>query len=121
MVGGKENFPSEAQGPEDLEKGKHGLPGQRQRSTSELLAARQPLLHKFQSGSQTGKRGPRPIQTAEPAAEGGRVWNAIGIFESRRSAFPRTVLQEISSQGLTARYQAVMGIGQRESGKESES
>ena len=56
----------------------------------------------------------------EPAAQGGRVRDSIRIFEVRHRAFPRTMLQEESSQRLTACDQTVMGIGQGENGKESE-
>ena len=38
----------------------------------------------------------------------------------RHRAFPRTMLQKVSAQRLTAGDQTVMGIGQGENGKESE-
>ena len=121
MVGGAGKSPaSQTQRPADLEKGKHGGPGQVQRTASQRLAARQPLPDNVHSAAQTGERGPRRIQIAEPAAEGGRVRDAIRIFERRRGAFPRTRLQKVSLQRLTARGQTVMGVGQRENGKESE-
>jgi hypothetical protein len=120
MVGSKKICFSETQRPADLEKGKHRGPGQAQRTASQRLAAHQPLPDNVQSGSQTGERGPRGIQAAEPAAEGGRVRDAIRIFERRRGAFPRTMLQKVSLQRLTACDQTVMGVGQRENGKESE-
>lgn len=113
---------SEAQGPRpgDLQKAKHGRPSQAQRGVSELLAASQPLLHGFKSTSQKTKRR-RGIQSAAPAAESGRVRNAIRIFQGRSGAFPRAVLDKTSLQRLTACDQAVMGVGKGESGKESES
>ena len=47
---------SQTQRPEDLEKGKHGGPGQEQGAAGEMLTARQPLPHNFHSRSQTEKR-----------------------------------------------------------------
>src|SRR3984893_15796166 len=110
---------SEAQRPEDLQKRKQRWPGQAQGTTVELLSACQPLPHDFHGGSQKGKRGPRRIQTAEPAAQGGRGRDAIRVFDRRRRVFPRTVLQEISPQCLTACDQAVVGIGLGEKRKKS--
>jgi hypothetical protein len=57
----------------------------------------------------------------EPAAQGGRIRNSIRIFEIRHCAFPRTLVQKLSSQRLTAGDQTVMGVGWGENGKESES
>jgi hypothetical protein len=113
---------SEAQRPrpEDLQKGKHGGPRQAQRAVNELFAASQPLLHSLERASQIRKRG-RGIQAAAPAAESGRVRNAIRIFQRWSGAFPGAVLHKTSPQCLTARDQAVMGIGQGESGKKRES
>src|SRR5215472_10391679 len=113
---------SEAQGPrpEDSQKAKHSRPRQAQRAVSELLPASQPLLYGFKSASQKRKRR-RGIQAAAPAAEGGRVRNAIRIFQRWGGAFPSTVLHKTSSQRLTTRDQAEMGVGQGESGKERES
>ena len=85
-----------------------------------MLAAGQPLLDGFKSASQKRKRG-RRIQAAAPAAEGRRIRNAIRIFHRWGAAFPRTVLHKASPQRLIARDQTVVGIRQRESGKETES
>jgi len=123
MVGeGRKIRVSEAQGPrpEDSQKAKHGGPRQTQRAVSELLVAGQPLLYGFKSASQKRKRR-RGIQAAAPAAQGGRVRNAIWVFQRRRGAFPRAVLHKTSPQHLTARDQTVMGVGQGESGKEGDS
>jgi len=87
---------------------------------SVLLPAGQPLLYGFESASQKRKRR-RRIQTAAPAAESGRVRNAIRIFHRWGGAFPRAVLHKTSPQCLTARDQAVLGIRKGESGKETES
>lgn len=87
---------------------------------SQLLAAGQPLLYGFKSASQKRKRR-RGIQAVAPAAEGGRVRNAIRIFHRWGGPFPRAVLHKTSSQCLSARDQTVVGIRQRESRKETES
>jgi hypothetical protein len=86
---------------------------------SELLTAGQPLLHGFKHAAQRRKRR-RRIEAAAPAAESGRIGDAIRIFQSRRGAFPRAGLDKTSPERLTRCDQAVMGVGQRENGKESE-
>ena len=123
MVGEEKVSRSEAQGPrpEDSQKRKHGRPSQAQRAVNELLAAVQPLLHGFKSALQRRKCRARRIQAAAPAAEGGRIGEAIRIFQRRRGAFPRVVLHKTSPQRGTARDQAEMGVGQGESGEETES
>src|SRR5260370_42306813 len=84
-----------------------------------MLGDCQPVGAGPESGSEeeTGGRG---VQTTEPTAEGGRVGDAIWIFEGRGCAFPGPVLQEIPSQGLATGDQAVMGIRQGENGKAGE-
>ena len=124
MVGEGRKIPpvSKAQGPKpkDSQKAKHSRPRQAQRTVSELLPTSQPLLYGFKSASQ--KRKPRRgIQAAAPAAEGGRVRNAIRIFQRWGGAFPRVVLHKTLSQRLTTRDQTVMGIRKGERGKETES
>ena len=112
---------SEAQGPrpEDSEKRKHGRPSQPQRAVNKRVAAGQTFVHGFQGAPQKRKCGARRIQTAAPAAEGGRVGDAIRILQGRCGAFPSTVLHKTSPQYLAARDQAVVGVRQGESGKES--
>jgi hypothetical protein len=56
----------------------------------------------------------------EPTAEGGRIREAIRIFDGRRCAFERPVLEEISPQRVASSDQAVMGVRRRENGKEGE-
>lgn len=110
----------EAQRPEDLQKRKQRWPGQAHGTAVELLSACQPLPHSLRGGSQKGKCGPRTIQAAEPAAERGRVRDAIGVFDRRCRRLPRTMLQKVSPQCLTAGDRAVMGMGQGETRKEGE-
>ena len=55
----------------------------------------------------------------EPAAQGGGVGDAIGIFERRRGIFPRAPLHKAPPQRLAARAQAVVGVRQGESGQEA--
>src|SRR5260370_42432956 len=81
-----------------------------------MLGDCQPVGAGPESGSEeeTGGRG---VETTEPTAEGGRVGDAIWIFEGRCCAFHGPVLQEIPSQGMATGDQAVMGIRQGENGK----
>ena len=121
MVGGnKISLLSEAERPEDLQKGKQGPPGQAQGTALDRLAAGQPLPQEFQGRSQKGKWS-RGIQAMEPAAQSGRVGDSIRIFEVRHRTFPRTMVQEISLQRLAACDQTVVGVGQGENRKERES
>ena len=46
--------------------------------------------------------------------------NKIGVFQRRRRLFPRAVLQKVSPKRLRAGQQAVVGIREREQGKQSE-
>ena len=57
----------------------------------------------------------------EPAAQSGRVRDSIRIFEVRHRTFPRTMVQKVSLQRLTACDQTVVGVGQGENRKERES
>jgi len=61
------------------------------------------------SDESKGKGGPRRIQVVEPAAQGGGVGNAIGIFERRRGIFPRAPFHKAPPQRLATRDQTVMG------------
>ena len=85
----------------------------------ELLTACQPVGDGPQSRAQEGKGG-RGVEAMEPTAEGGRIRDAIRIFERWCCAFERLVLQEVSPQRLASSDQAVKGVRQRENGKESE-
>ena len=113
MVGEEEKSPvstAQGPGPEESEKRKHGGPRQVQGAVRERFATVQPLLHGLKCAPQRRKCR-RRIQAAAPATEGGRIGKTIGIFQSRRGAFPRAVLPEASLQYLTARDQTVMGVG----------
>jgi hypothetical protein len=85
----------------------------------ELLTVCQPVGDGPQSRAQEEKSG-RGIEAMEPTAEGGRIRNAIRIFERRCCALERLVLQEVSPQRLASSDQAVMGVRQRENGKEGD-
>ena len=67
-----------------------------------------------------GSRWLGAVQAARPAAEGGGIGHSIGILERGRRLFPGAVLHKVSSERLTAGQQAVMGVGERERGKEGE-
>jgi hypothetical protein len=56
----------------------------------------------------------------EPAAQGGRSGEAVGIFDHRRRLLPGTTLHKAASQRLAAGDQAVMAVGWRELRQESE-
>ncbi len=56
----------------------------------------------------------------KPAAQGGGVGHAIGIFERRRGTFPRAPLHKAPPQRRAARDQTVLGVRQGESGQETE-
>jgi hypothetical protein len=56
----------------------------------------------------------------EPATQGGRSGEAIGIFDHRRRLLPGTTLHKAASQRLAAGDQAVMAVGWRELGQERE-
>src|SRR5215813_1823123 len=81
-----------------------------------LLAAFQPLLRSFKSAPQRRKCGARRIQAAAPAAESGRIREAIRILQGRCGAFPSTMFHKTSPQYLTACDQTVVGVRQGESG-----
>ena len=109
-VSNKISLLSEAQRPEDLQKGKQGLPGQAPGTTLDWLAAGLPLPHDLQGRSQKGKWS-RGIQAMEPAAQSGRVRDSIRIFEVRHRTFPTTMVKKVSLQRLTACDQTVVGVG----------
>ena len=60
------------------------------------------------------------VHAARPAAEGGGIRHAIGVLERGRRLFPGAVLHKVSPERLTAGQQAVVGVGERERGKEGE-
>src|SRR5215471_4538323 len=67
-----------------------------------------------------GERRLGEIQTVEPAAQGGRSGEAVGIFDHRRRLLPGTTLHKAASQRLAAGDQAVMAVGWRELRQEGE-
>jgi len=82
----------------------------------------------LQPMGQTGKRlAPKgsgqlgAVQAAGPAAEGRWIGHPIGILQRGHRLFPRTALQKVSSECLSASQQAVVGVGEREQGKQGES
>ena len=111
---------SEPQGPVALEKGEESRPAERQRAVMENSPALEPLAHCMDGAPQKGKRGPRAIQTAKPAAERGGIGHALGIFDRGRRSFQRTAFQEATPQCLAASDQAVVGVREREGRQEGE-
>src|SRR5215472_11989424 len=111
---------SESQGPVTRQKGEERRPAEWQRAVMENLPSLKPLAHRMDGAPQTGKREPRGIQTAKPAAERGGIGHALGIFDRGRRCFQRTAFQEATAQRLTASDQAVVGIRERERRQEGE-
>ena len=105
---------SEPQGPVACQKGEQSRPAEWQRAVMENLPALEPLAHRMDGAPQTGKREPRGIQTAKPAAERGGIGHALGIFDRRRRCFQRTAFHEATAQCLAASDQAVVGVRERE-------
>ena len=60
------------------------------------------------------------VQADRPAAESGRIGHPIGVLQRRRRIFPRAVLHKVSPERLTPSQQAVVGVRQREQGKQGE-
>jgi len=76
-----------------------------------------------QAGERLVPKGSRrlgAVQAARPAAEGGGIGHPIGVFQPRRRLFPRAVLHKVPAERLRAGQQAVVGIREREQGKQSE-
>ena len=111
---------SEPQGPVACEKGEQRRPAERQQAVMENTPAPEPVAHRLDGTPQEGKRWPRGIQTAKPAAQRGGIGHALGIFDHRRRLFHRTAFQEATPQRLAASDQAVVGVRGREGRQEGE-
>jgi hypothetical protein len=120
MVGGGSFL--KPQRPEPGQKGKCGVPAQRQGIINEEdLGPAEPGAYGQHRPTQIGKRRERTVQTPEPSAQCGRVGHAIRIFDRGCRRFPATALDEIAVQRLTACDQAVMAVGRTERRQEGES
>jgi hypothetical protein len=119
MVGGPPFL--EAQGPVVLKKGEQSLRAKRQRAMGDNPPTVEPLAHGTHCTSQERKWRPGGIQTAEPTAEGGRIGQAIGVFDRWCRRLPRTAFQEIAPQRLAAGDEAVVAVWRRERWQERES
>jgi hypothetical protein len=106
------------QGPKTLEKWENCGPGQLPIAVAENLSAPDPLIERLDCASQEREGWPRGIQNPKPAAEGGRIRHAMGIFYRRRRRFPGTALDKVAPQRLTAGDQAVMAVRKRKHGQE---
>jgi len=109
MVGARTNF-LETQGPEDLQKWSQP----RQRFGFRVIAKRQPMSDAGERLAQKGSRWLGRIQAASPAADRGGIGHAIGIFEQRARLFPGAMFHKVSPQGLSASYEAVVRVRERE-------
>ena len=77
-----------------------------------------------QTGERLASKGSRwlgAVQADRPTAEGGGIGHPIGVLQRRRRLFPRAVLLPTPPQRLAASQQAVVGVGEREQGKQGES
>ncbi len=106
------------QGPKTLEKWENSGPGQLPIAGTENLSAPDPLIERLDGASQQREGRPRGIQRPKPAAEGGRIRHAMGIFHRRCRRFPGTAFDKVAPQRLTAGDQAVMAVGKRKHGQE---
>jgi hypothetical protein len=117
MVGDGESF-LDPQRPEAVKERENSGPGQLPIAVTENLSAPDPLIERLDCGSQERKGRPRGIQRPKPAAEGGRIRHAMGIFHRRCRRFPGTAFDKVAPQRLTAGDQAVMAVGKRKHGQE---
>jgi len=93
-------------------------PGQLPIAVTENLYAPDPLIERLDCVSQEREGRPRGIQRPKPAAEGGRIRHAMGIFHRRCRRFPGTAFDKVAPQRLTTGDQAVMAVGNRKHGQE---
>ena len=117
MVGGKIFL--DPQGPEAVKERENSGPGQWAIAVAQNLSAPDTLIQRQDCASQEREGRSRGIQNLKPAAEGGRIRHAIGIFHRRCRRFPGTPFDKVAPQRLTAGYQAVMAVGKRKDGQES--
>ena len=88
-------------------------PGQLPVAMMENLSAPDTLIERQDCAPQEREGRSRGIQNLKPAAKGGRIRHAIGIFYRRRRRFQGTAFDKVAPQRLTAGDQAVMGVRQR--------
>jgi hypothetical protein len=116
MVGSKNLLDS--QRPKTSEQRENSRPGQLPIAVAENLSAPDPWIERLDYASQKREGRLRGIQNSKPAAEGGGIRHAMGIFNGRRRRFPGTALDKVAPQRLTAGDQAVMAVGKRKHGQE---
>lgn len=90
--GGERKFLSETEGPEDLQN--RSQP--RQRLVIRQVVVRQPMRGAGEYLAQEGTSRLRRVQAVGPAAEGGGIGDAIGVFELWRRLLPGTVFDKAS-------------------------
>ena len=95
-------------------------PGQLPVAVAENLSATDTLIERENCVSQEREGRQRGIQNLKPAAEGGRIRHAMGIFHRRCRRFQGTAFDKIAPQRLTAGDQAVMRVGERKHGQEGD-
>ena len=115
---GRENILN-PQWPKTLEKWENSGPGQLSVTVAENLSAPDTLIQRQDYASQEREGRQRGIQSLKPTPEGGTIRHAIRIFHRRRRRFPATAFDKVAPQRLTAGHQAVMRVGKRKLGQES--
>ena len=103
----------DSQRPEAVKERENSGPGQWPIAVAENLSTLDPWIERLDDASQEREGRLRGIQDLKPAAEGGRIRHAIGIFHRRRRRFQGTAFDKVAAQRLTAGDQAVMGVGKR--------
>lgn len=111
MVGDVESL--DPQRPEAVQEREHSGPGQWPLAGAENLSPLNALIERLDGASQEREGRLRGIQGLKPAAEGGRIRHAIGIFHRRCRRFPGTAFDKVAPYRLAAGDQAVMGVGKR--------
>ena len=117
MVGETENF-SAPQRPKNRQKRRQRA----ERASPRIgrVTAPQPTRHAGERLTPKGSRRLRTVQPDRPATHGRGIRHPIGVLQRRRRFFPRAVLHEVSPECLTPSQQAVVGVRQREQGKQGE-
>jgi hypothetical protein len=114
---GKRNF-SEPQGPENLQN--RNQPRARPSFLIGWITTRQPVSHVGERLAEKRDGWLRAVQAVGPAAECGRIGQAVRVFERRCGLFPGAVLHKALLQCLRARQQTVVRVRERKQREEGE-
>ena len=114
---GRRKF-SETQRPENLQN--RSQPRPRLSLQIGRFSARQPVSHAGERLAEKGKGRLGVVQAVGPAAECGRIGQAVRVFERRCGLFPGAVLRKALLQCLRARQQTVVRVRERKQREEGE-